>query len=94
LNLEKGSLGTELELGSKIKKETGIRPPDCKRKCNASNYVNGILMSEVHDEDPKKIDEGQVYLASRFNVGPPMKVEGFRGFDVEANVSKDWFFEN
>lgn len=38
------------------------------------HYVNGVLMSEVHDEDPANFSE-KGYLGVQVHVGPPMKVQ-------------------
>ncbi|WP_373399889.1 DUF1080 domain-containing protein [Algoriphagus halophilus] len=38
------------------------------------HYVNGVLMSEVHDEDPANFS-AKGYLGVQVHVGPPMKVQ-------------------
>lgn len=38
------------------------------------HYVNGVLMSEVHDEDSANFSE-KGYLGVQVHVGPPMKVQ-------------------
>lgn len=73
LNVEK-EIGDRAELGSKIKlgEWNSIR---IVAKGNVlKHYVNGQLMSEVHDEDPKnRMESG--YLGVQVHVGPPMKVQ-------------------
>jgi hypothetical protein len=73
LNLEK-DLGDRAELGSKIKKEDWNEIHLIVKGNIMQHYVNGILMSEVHDEDSKnRMMSG--LLGVQVHVGPPMKVE-------------------
>jgi hypothetical protein len=76
LNLEK-ELGDRAELGSKIKKEDWNTVHLIVKGNVMQHFVNGILMSEVHDEDPKNRMKSGL-LGVQVHVGPPMKVE-FRG---------------
>ncbi|MFT5773963.1 MAG: hypothetical protein ACI9ZX_003375, partial [Algoriphagus sp.] len=73
LNLEK-DLGDRAELGSKIKKEDWNEIHLIVKGNVMQHFVNGILMSEVHDEDSKnRMMSG--LLGVQVHVGPPMKVE-------------------
>lgn len=76
LNLEK-ELGDRGELGSKIKKEDWNTVHLIVKGNIMQHFVNGILMSEVHDEDPKNRMKSGL-LGVQVHVGPPMKVE-YRG---------------
>jgi len=76
LNLEK-ELGDRAELGSKIKKEDWNTVHLIVKGNVMQHYVNGILMSEVHDEDSKNRMKSGL-LGVQVHVGPPMKVE-YRG---------------
>jgi hypothetical protein len=73
LNLEK-ELGDRAELGSKIKKEDWNTVHLIVKGNVMQHYVNGILMSEVHDEDAKNRMKSGL-LGVQVHVGPPMKVE-------------------
>ncbi len=73
LNLEK-ELGDRAELGSKIKKGDWNTMHLIVKENVMKHYVNGILMSEVHDEDLKNRSLKGL-LGLQVHVGPPMKVE-------------------
>ena len=73
LNLE-SDLGDRAELGAKIKKQDWNEIHLIIKGNVLKHYVNGILMSEVHDEDEKnRMMSG--LLGMQVHVGPPMKVE-------------------
>jgi hypothetical protein len=73
LNLE-SELGDRAELGAKIKKEDWNEIHLVVKGNVMQHFVNGILMSEVHDEDAKnRMMSG--LLGVQVHVGPPMKVE-------------------
>lgn len=73
LNLE-SELGDRDELGAKIKKQDWNEMHLIIKGNVLKHYVNGILMSEVHDEDTKnRMMSG--LLGMQVHVGPPMKVE-------------------
>jgi len=73
LNLE-SELGDRAELGAKIKKEDWNKIHLIVKGNVMQHFVNGILMSEVHDEDAKnRMMSG--LLGVQVHVGPPMKVE-------------------
>ncbi|MFC3880314.1 DUF1080 domain-containing protein [Algoriphagus namhaensis] len=73
LNLE-SELGDRDELGTKIKKQDWNEMHLIIKGNVLKHYVNGILMSEVHDEDAKnRMMSG--LLGMQVHVGPPMKVE-------------------
>ncbi|MDG1279163.1 MAG: DUF1080 domain-containing protein [Algoriphagus sp.] len=73
LNLE-SELGDRAELGAKIKKEDWNEIHLIVKGNVMQHFVNGILMSEVHDEDAKnRMMSG--LLGVQVHVGPPMKVE-------------------
>lgn len=77
LNLE-SELGDRAELGAKIKKQDWNEMHLIIKGNVLKHYVNGILMSEVHDEDTKnRMMSG--LLGVQVHVGPPMKVE-YRNF--------------
>jgi hypothetical protein len=80
LNLEK-ELGDRAELGSKIKKEDWNTVHLIVKGNVMQHYVNGILMSEVHDEDAKNRMKSGL-LGVQVHVGPPMKVE-YRGLKLK-----------
>jgi hypothetical protein len=67
-------LGDRAELGAKIKKEDWNAIHLIVKGNIMQHFVNGILMSEVHDEDSKnRMMSG--LLGVQVHVGPPMKVE-------------------
>jgi hypothetical protein len=67
-------LGDRAELGAKIKKEDWNSIHLIVKGNIMQHFVNGILMSEVHDEDAKnRMTSG--LLGVQVHVGPPMKVE-------------------
>ena len=73
LNLEK-EIGDRAELGSLIKAGEWNSIHIVAKGNVLKHYVNGQLMSEVHDEDPKnRMESG--YLGVQVHVGPPMKVQ-------------------
>ena len=73
LNVE-SELGDRAELGTKIKKEDWNEIHLIAKGNVMQHFVNGILMSEVHDEDAKnRMISG--LLGVQVHVGPPMKVE-------------------
>lgn len=73
LNLE-SELGDRAELGAKIKKQDWNEIHLIIKNNVLKHYVNGILMSEVHDEDARNRKMSGL-LGVQVHVGPPMKVE-------------------
>lgn len=73
LNLE-SELGDRAELGAKIHKGDWNEMHLVIKGNVMKHYVNGILMSEVHDEDAKNRSLSGL-LGVQVHVGPPMKVE-------------------
>lgn len=68
------SLGDSDELKSKIKSEDWNEAHLIIKGNILQHYINGILMSEVIDDDSvNRSDSG--YLGVQVHVGPPMKVE-------------------
>lgn len=73
LNLEK-EIGDRAELGAMIKPGKWNSIHIIAKGNVLQHYVNGQLMSEVHDEDAKnRLESG--YLGVQVHVGPPMKVQ-------------------
>ncbi|WP_339866118.1 DUF1080 domain-containing protein [uncultured Algoriphagus sp.] len=73
LNVEK-EIGDRAELGSLIKAGEWNSIHIVAKGNVLKHYVNGQLMSEVHDEDPKnRMESG--YLGVQVHVGPPMMVQ-------------------
>nr|WP_245942352.1 DUF1080 domain-containing protein [Algoriphagus chordae] len=73
LNLEK-EIGDRAELGALIKAGEWNSIHIVAKGNVLKHYVNGKLMSEVHDEDSKnRMESG--YLGVQVHVGPPMKVQ-------------------
>ena len=73
LNVEK-EIGDRAELGSLIKAGEWNSIHIVAKGNVMKHYVNGQLMSEVHDEDPKnRVESG--YLGVQVHVGPPMTVQ-------------------
>lgn len=73
LNVEK-EIGDRAELGSLIKAGEWNSIHIVAKGNVMKHYVNGQLMSEVHDEDPKnRMESG--YLGVQVHVGPPMTVQ-------------------
>ncbi|SFB56342.1 3-keto-disaccharide hydrolase [Algoriphagus aquimarinus] len=73
LNVEK-EIGDRAELGSLIKAGEWNSIHIVAKGNVLKHFVNGKLMSEVHDEDPKnRLASG--YLGVQVHVGPPMKVQ-------------------
>jgi hypothetical protein len=73
LNVEK-EIGDRAELGSLIKSGEWNSIHIVAKGNVLKHYVNGQLMSEVHDEDPKnRLASG--YLGVQVHVGPPMTVQ-------------------
>lgn len=69
-----GSLGTADELKGKIKPEEWNEIHIIAKGNVLQHYVNGVLMSEVTDEDAAN-RSASGYLGVQVHVGPPMKVE-------------------
>jgi hypothetical protein len=69
-----GSLGTSDELKTKIKSEDWNTCRIVARGNRLQHYVNGILMSDVTDNDKVNARVGGL-LGVQVHVGPPMKVE-------------------
>jgi hypothetical protein len=62
------------ELQSVVRKEDWNRYRLVVKGNDAQHYVNGVLMSEVHDHDePNRMHEGMIGV--QVHVGPPMKIE-------------------
>lgn len=67
-------LGDRAELQKKILKEDWNQVHIIARGNLLRHYVNGVLMSEVRDEDPEK-RAMKGLLGVQVHVGPPMKIE-------------------
>jgi len=73
LTIEK-EIGDRAELGALIKSGEWNSIHIVAKGNVLQHFVNGQLMSEVHDEDPKnRMDSG--YLGVQVHVGPPMTVQ-------------------
>lgn len=73
LSVEK-EIGDRAELGAMIKSGEWNSIHIIAKGNVLKHYVNGQLMSEVHDEDPKnRMESG--YLGVQVHVGPPMTVQ-------------------
>lgn len=69
-----GELGTREGLQTAVKKEGWNTYRIVAKGQLMTHYINGVLMSEVEDLDPKKrITEG--LLGVQVHVGPPMKIQ-------------------
>jgi hypothetical protein len=69
-----GSLGTADELKTKIKKEDWNEIRLVAKGNRLQHYVNGVLMSDVTDNDARN-GKLKGHLGIQVHVGPPMKVE-------------------
>jgi hypothetical protein len=69
-----GSLGTSDELKTKIKSEDWNTCRIVAKGNRLQHYINGILMSDVTDNDKLNAKAGGL-LGVQVHVGPPMKVE-------------------
>lgn len=69
-----GSLGTSDELKAKIKFEDWNEFHIIAKGNRLQHYVNGVLMSDVTDNDTVN-GKSKGYLGVQVHVGPPMKVE-------------------
>lgn len=69
-----GSLGTSDELKEKIKSEDWNTCRLVAKGNHLQHYVNGILMSDVTDNDPVN-GKANGLIGVQVHVGPPMKVE-------------------
>lgn len=69
-----GSLGTGDELKTKIKKEDWNEIRLVAKGNRLQHYVNGVLMSDVTDNDARN-GKLKGHLGIQVHVGPPMKVE-------------------
>ena len=69
-----GSLGTSDELKAKIKREDWNEFHIVAKGNRLQHYVNGVLMSDVTDNDTLN-GKPSGYLGIQVHVGPPMKVE-------------------
>jgi hypothetical protein len=69
-----GSLGTSNDLQAKIKAEDWNTCHIIAKGNRLQHYINGILMSDVTDND-KKNGKAKGWLGVQVHVGPPMKVE-------------------
>jgi hypothetical protein len=67
-------IGDRDELKTKIKSEDWNDIHIIAKGNVLQHYVNGVLMSEVHDEDPANFS-AKGYLGVQVHVGPPMKVQ-------------------
>ena len=68
------ALGDRAELQKKILKEDWNQVHIIARGNLLQHFVNGVLMSEVRDEDPEK-RTAKGLLGVQVHVGPPMKIE-------------------
>jgi hypothetical protein len=71
---KEGSLGTNEELKAKIKSEDWNEIRVVVKGNRLQHYVNGVLMSDVTDNDTLNRKMAG-YLGLQVHVGPPMKVE-------------------
>jgi hypothetical protein len=69
-----GSLGTSDELKTKIKSEDWNTCRIVAKGNRLQHYINGILMSDITDNDKVNAKAGGL-LGVQVHVGPPMKVE-------------------
>ena len=69
-----GSLGTSDELKTKIKSEDWNEIHIVAKGKRLQHYVNGVLMSDVTDNDSVN-GNAKGFLGFQVHVGPPMKVE-------------------
>jgi hypothetical protein len=69
-----GSLGTSDELKTKIKSEDWNTCRIVAKGNRLQHYINGILMSDVTDNDKVNAKAGGL-IGVQVHVGPPMKVE-------------------
>ncbi|MGI8636759.1 MAG: 3-keto-disaccharide hydrolase [Segetibacter sp.] len=69
-----GSLGTSEELQTKIKQEDWNTCRIVAKGNHLQHYINGILMSDVTDNDAVN-GKSEGLLGVQVHVGPPMKVE-------------------
>jgi hypothetical protein len=76
-----GPTGDRAELQKKILKEDWNQVHIIARGNQLQHFTNGILMSEVRDEDPEKRTMKGL-LGVQVHVGPPMKIE-FRNIRVK-----------
>jgi len=67
-------IGDRDELKTKIKSEDWNDIHIIAKGNVLKHYVNGVLMSEVHDDDPANFS-AKGYLGVQVHVGPPMKVQ-------------------
>jgi hypothetical protein len=67
-------LGDRAELQKEVRKEDWNTVHIIARGNLLRHYTNGVLMSEVMDEDPGKRSM-QGLLGVQVHVGPPMKIE-------------------
>lgn len=77
-----GKLGTRAQLHAHIKADDCNEYHIVARGNHLRHFVNGVLMSEVVDDDPvhRRFDG---LLGVQVHVGPPMKVE-YRNFRLSA----------
>lgn len=69
-----GSLGTSDELKTKIKSEDWNEFHLVIKGNRLQHYINGILMSDVTDNDQVN-GKSKGFLGVQVHVGPPMKVQ-------------------
>jgi hypothetical protein len=67
-------LGNRAELQKEVRKEDWNEVHIIARGNLLRHYTNGVLMSEVRDEDPEKRSMNGL-LGVQVHVGPPMKIE-------------------
>ena len=68
------SLGDRAELQKKVRKEDWNQVHIIAKGSLLQHFTNGVLMSEVRDEDPEKRTTTGL-LGVQVHVGPPMKIE-------------------
>ena len=68
------SLGDSAELQEKVRKNDWNQVHIIARGNLLQHFTNGVLMSEVRDEDPEK-RRASGLLGVQVHVGPPMKIE-------------------
>ncbi len=67
-------LGDRAELQKRVRKNDWNQVHIVARGNHLQHFTNGILMSEVHDEDPEKRRLNGL-IGVQVHVGPPMKIE-------------------
>lgn len=80
-------LGDRAEMQKKVLKNEWNQVHIIARGNRLQHFTNGVLMSEVVDEDPGKRAMAGL-LGVQVHVGPPMKIE-FRNIRVKRLTAKE-----